>query len=527
MKMATPSGSLPKNRKDSLAVGVDFGSDSARAVLVRTDDGKVLASSSHPYARWGKGLYCDPAHMQFRQHPHDYAEALSAVLHGVLDGRDDKDSVACIGVDATASTPCLTGADGLPLASRPEFAEDPDAMFVLWKDHTAESEARLITEAARAHGYCMNNGGVYSPENGWSKVWHIVTTNPAVADAAASVVEEGDYVVSLLTGGASTPSYCAAAYKWMWRESWGGYPPESFFRDLGGGKLAEIRASLKAKPVAASARAGTLSRAWTEELGLPDGVVVGGGNIDAHSGAVGAGCNKGSAAFILGTSGCIMCAAPREDFGGHAVEGVFGQAPDSIIAGLEGFEAGLAAFGDSYAWVGRLVSEPLASLDRKAAALELDDSIPVATDWFNGRRSPFQDPSARATVTGIGLGTDAARLYFAVVEATAFGIRAAMEHLEANGVRTDRNVAIGGIAGKSPFVMQMLADVLGRTIEVSSSADACALGAAINASVAAGLHVDVATAQARMCAPSCAAYSPRPERNHEARYGIYRRISRL
>ena len=509
----------------ALAIGVDFGSDSARAILVRTDDGTVLASCAHPYARWGQGLYSDAALMRFRQHPHDYAEALRVVLHGVLDGRQDRSRVACIGVDATASTPCLADAEGLPLALRPEFADEPDAMFALWKDHTAENEARLITDAAQAHGYCMNNGGVYSPENGWAKVWHIVSTNPAVADVAASVVEECDYIVSLLTGRAVTPSYCAAAYKWMWRESWGGYPPEVFFRGLGGGKLAAIRASLRKEPVASSASAGTLSRAWTEELGLPDGVTVGGGNIDAHSGAVGAGCNKGTAAFILGTSGCIMYAVPREDFGGRAVDGVFGQAPGSIIAGLEGFEAGLAAFGDSYAWVGRLVSEPLASLDRKAAALVLDDSVPVATDWLNGRRSPYQDPSVRATVTGIGLGTDAARLYFAMVEATAFGVRAAVEHLEANGVRADRNVAIGGIAGKSPFVMQMLADVLGRTIEVSSSGDACALGSAINASVAAGLYGNVAEAQARMCAPSCATYRPRPGHDHEMRYAMYRRIS--
>ena len=509
---------------DALAVGVDFGTDSARALLVRTCDGAVLASCAHPYARWGKGLYSEAAQMRFRQHPHDYAEALRAVLHGVLDGRNDRDRVACIGVDATASTPCLTDAEGLPLALRPAFAAEPDAMFVLWKDHTAESEAHQITEAARPHGYCLNNGGVYSPENGWAKVWHILSTNPAVADAAASVVEAGDYIVSLLTGKPAIPSYCAAAYKWMWRASWGGYPPEAFFRELGGERLAAIRASLQKKPVAASASVGTLSRAWAEELGLPDGVTVGGGNIDAHSGAVGAGCNKGTAALILGTSGCVMCVAPREDFGGKPVTGVFGQAPDSIIEGLEGFEAGLAAFGDSHAWVGRLVSEPLASLDRKAAALEIDDSVPVATDWFNGRRSPFQDPSVRATVTGLGLGTDAVRLYFAVVEATAFGVRAAVEHLEANGVRADRNVAIGGIANKSPFVMQMLADVMGRTIEVSSSVDACALGSAINASVAAGLYGNVAEAQERMCAPSCATYTPRPNRDHNARYDLYKRL---
>ena len=519
---------MPGKVNGKTVVGVDFGSDSARAVLVDAGTGEILASSSCAYARWGRGFACAPSEARFRQHPLDHQEALRAILHGVLNGFARRETVVGISVDATASTPCLTDATGTPLALRPEFADDPDAMFVLWKDHTGEEEARRIADAANADParYCRHNGNTYSPENFWAKVWHILRTNPDVADAAAGTVESCDWLTSLLTGGPVPRSRCAAAYKQMWSAAWGGLPPASFFSALGGPRLAALRDALSDCRFAPStARAGTLAPAWAEELGLGADVAVGVGNIDAHSGAVGAGCNAGTAAFILGTSGCIMYAVPRASFGDRQVEGVFGQVPDGIVEGLEGIEMGQSAFGDAYAWTSRLVSTPQAELDRHAAELQLDDSIPVATDWFNGRRSPFQDAGAKATVRGLTLGTDAARLHYAVVEATAFGVKAVVEHLEQNGIRAERHVAIGGIPRKSPFVMQMLADVTGKTFEVCSTGDACALGAAMHAAVAAGLYGNVAEAQERMCAPSCATYSPQPALNHDARYAIYKAMA--
>lgn len=510
-------------------IGVDFGSDSARAILVDAETGAILSSSTCPYPRWGRGYACAPAEARFRQHPLDHQEALRAILHGVLDDFTHRETVVGIGVDATASTPCLTDASGTPLALRPAFAEDPDAMFVLWKDHTAEEEARLIVAAANADParYCRHSGGTYSPESCWGKVLHILRTNPAVAEAAAGVVESCDWLTALLAGGSVPRSRCAAAYKQMWSTTWGGFPPSPFFAELGGRRLTAIRdllASCRFAP--AHARAGTLASAWAEELGLGADVAVGVGNVDAHSGAVGAGCNAGTAAFILGTSACIMYAVPRESFGDRQVEGVFGQVPDGIVEGLEGIEMGLSAFGDAYAWTSRLVSMPQAELDRRASGLRLDGSIPVATDWFNGRRSPFQDASATATIKGLSLGTDATRLHYAVVEATAFGIRAIVEHLERNGIRADRHMAIGGIPRKSPFVMQMLADVTGKTFEVCSTGDACALGAAMHAAVAAGIYGSVAEAQERMCAPSCATYRPQPDHDHDTRYKIYRNMGK-
>ena len=530
---------------DKLVIGVDFGSDSARATLVRTDDGATVRTAACPYRRWAAGLYSSAVETRFRQHPLDYGEALKSVLHGVLDGFAEKPDVVGVGVDTTASTPCLTDAAGVPLALRPEFAEEPDAMFVLWKDHTGTAESREITAAANVGKvkYARQCGNDYSAESGWSKVAHILRTNPRVAAAAASVVEQCDYVTGLLTGGAAPRSRCAAAYKWMWSEAWGGYPPAAFFRALGGDRLAAIRDSLPTATAYASARAGTLSADWARELGLSGEVAVSVGNVDAHSGTVGAGGNLGTAVLTLGTSGCLMAMMPQEAFAGRFVADVFGQVPGGIVEGLEGFELGQSAFGDCYAWLKRLVVEPmrellggtvpeeplaaaearvLPTLERRAAALAVDDALPLATDWFNGRRSPAPDPAACATLTGLRLGTGVAEIYWALVEATAFGVRAMIDHLERNGVRADCWNVIGGIARKSPFVVQMVADVTGKAITVPELDEACALGAAMHAAVAAGVHPDVAAAQRAMGAKVAAVFSPRPDRNHDRRYARYR-----
>ena len=528
-----------------LTIGVDFGSDSARAVLVRAEDGAVLAAATCAYPRWNKGLYSDAAATRFRHHPRDYAEALGAVLHGVLDGTKRAAEVRAIAVDATASTPCLTDAGGQPLALRAEFADEPDAMFVLWKDHTGAAESREITEAAKAKGYARHTGNAYSVESGWSKVLHILRTNPRVAAEAKSVIEACDYVTCLLTGRAAARSHSAAGYKLMWSEAWGGYPPAEFFRGLGGERLAAIREALPRETAMQTEPAGRISAAWARELGLREDVTVGVGNLDAHSGAAGAGCALGTMVLTLGTSGVIMAVMPHADYASRFVDDVFGQVPDGILVGHEGFEAGLSAYGDCYAWVKRLVTEPMRELlagvlseaelaeaearalpllERKASALKVADELPLATDWFNGRRTPKPDPIATATVERLRIGTGIAELYWSVMEATAFGVRAIIEHYEANGVRAERFVAIGGIARKSPFAMQMLADVTGRAIEVPELDDACAFGAAIHAAVAAGLHPDVTAAQRAMCAKSATTHWPRAEQSHDRRYARYREL---
>lgn len=525
-------------------IGIDYGTDSARAVLTDVSDGRILAVYSAEYPRWKEGKYSDPASSSFRQHPRDYIEVLHKVLYGVLEDCDCKEDIVGIGVDTTASTPALTDADGWPLALREEFEENPNAMFVLWKDHTGTAEAEEITEVLRNapdRNYCEICGGSYSAENIWSKVLHILRTDPQVADAACSVIELSDFIPSLLIGRRSPNSYCAVSYKALWSESWGGLPPAELFRRLGGEKFAALRDSMNTPPSFSTSAIGTLDPEWAEELGLSTDVIVSAGIVDAHSGAIGAGCAPGKMVLNMGTSCCLMAVAP--DFKGGVVEGTFGQVQDGIIPDMMCFEMGMSSFGDNYAWFRRLLcgtmrsllegsvpaevldeaeSRLLSKLAEEAAALPLRDDAPFATDWLNGRRTPAPDPSLKATIGGLGLATEAAEIYYAIVESTAFGVRAMADTLVEGGVPFDSLVAIGGIAHKSPFVVQMVADVLGKDVFVSDVSQACGLGAAVNAAVAAGCWRSVGEAQAAMCTDSGLLYKARPENDFSLRYARYK-----
>lgn len=525
-------------------IGIDYGTDSARAVLTDVSDGRILAVYSAEYPRWKEGKYSDPASSSFRQHPRDYIEVLHKVLYGVLEGCDCKEDIVGIGVDTTASTPALTDADGWPLALREEFEENPNAMFVLWKDHTGTAEAEEITEVLRNapdRNYCEICGGSYSAENIWSKVLHILRTDSQVADAACSVIELSDFIPSLLIGRRSPNSYCAVSYKALWSESWGGLPPAELFHRLGGEKFAALRDSMNTPPSFSTSAIGTLDPEWAEELGLSTDVIVSAGIVDAHSGAIGAGCAPGKMVLNMGTSCCLMAVAP--DFKGGVVEGTFGQVQDGIIPDMMCFEMGMSSFGDNYAWFRRLLcgtmrsllegsvpaevldeaeSRLLSKLAEEAAALPLRDDAPFATDWLNGRRTPAPDPSLKATIGGLGLATEAAEIYYAIVESTAFGVRAMADTLVDGGVPFDSLVAIGGIAHKSPFVVQMVADVLGKDVFVSDVSQACGLGAAVNAAVAAGCWRSVGEAQAAMCTDSGLLYKARPENDFSLRYARYK-----
>lgn len=525
-------------------IGIDYGTDSARAVLTDVSDGSILAVSSAEYPRWAEGRYSDPALSSFRQHPLDYIEVLHKVLYGVLEGCDCKEDIVGIGVDTTASTPALTDAEGWPLAMKEEFAENPNAMFVLWKDHTGTAEAEEITDVLRNapdRNYCEICGGSYSAENIWSKVLHVLRTDPQVADAACSVVELSDFIPSLLIGRRSPNSYCAVSYKALWSESWGGLPPAELFHRLGGEKFAALRDSMNTKPCFSTSAIGTLDPEWAEELGLSTDVIVSAGIVDAHSGAIGAGCAPGKMALNMGTSCCLMAVAP--DFEGGVVEGTFGQVQDGIIPDMMCFEMGMSSFGDNYAWFRRLLcgtmrsllegtvpaqvldeaeSKLLSKLAEDAAALPLREDAPFATDWLNGRRTPAPDPFLKATIGGLGLATEAAEIYYAIVESTAFGIKAMADTLVEGGVPFDSLVAIGGIAHKSPFVVQMVADVLGKDVFVSDVSQACGLGAAINAAVAAGCWGSVGEAQAAMCTDSGVMQRARKEKDFSQRYARYK-----
>ncbi len=513
-------------------IGLDFGSDSVRALLVEAETGAELAGAVAAYPRWARGLYCDPGRNQFRQHPLDYLECLEqAVTAALADVSPEvRAGVVGIGIDTTGSTPCAVDAEGRPLALRPEFAEDPDAMFILWKDHTALAEADAINQRARNWGgidYTKYEGGIYSSEWFWSKILHILRTNEAVRRAAVSWVEHCDWMGAELVGETRPErlrrSRCAAGHKAMWHASWGGLPAEEFLSGIDP-LLSGLRARLYDSTYTAEVPLGTLSEKWAKKLGLSTRVVVSGGAFDCHMGAVGAGIAPYSLVKVIGTSTCDVLVAPELP---GCVRGICGQVDGSVVPGLVGLEAGQSAFGDIYAHFKQLLSWPLEhfavaekeailkrllpQLEEAAAQVAPGSNRLLALDWHNGRRTPDANQKLTGALFGLSLGSTAPMIFRALVESTAYGARRIVERFESEGVPVREVVAIGGIAVKSPFVMQICADVLNRPIKVARSGQCCALGAAIFAAVAAGLYPDVPEAMKKMSSPYAGIYEPDAE----------------
>lgn len=515
-------------------IGIDYGTDSCRALVVDAATGREAAQAVCPYPRWKQGLYCDARRQRYRQHPLDYLEALEGAVRRAVAAipGDMPGTIRALAFDTTGSTPVLTDARGLPLALDPRFAEEPDAMFMLWKDHTAVSEAAEINAAAKraATDYTRYSGGIYSAEWVWAKALHVLRTNPAVAGAAYAWIEHCDWMSALLTGNTRPEEVlrgrCAAGHKGLWHEAWGGWPPASFFDGLhpGLGRFAE---RMSPQTHTAERVAGGLAREWASRLGLPEGIPVAVGAIDAHLGAVGAGIREGVLTRILGTSTCDIVVCPAERLGTKAVSGICGQVDGSVLPGLVGLEAGQSAFGDVYAWLRDLVmwsvrellpehagaeDAVITRLSEEAARIDPADSPVVALDWFNGRRTPDANQLLAGAITGLTLGVQAPMIFRALVEATACGSRAIVERFASEGVEIRSILAVGGIAVKSPFVMQTLSDVLGMPIRVIRFDQACALGAAMCAAVAAGIYPSVEEAQTSMAVGEHVDYLPDPAR---------------
>lgn len=493
---------------DSLFIGLDFGSDSVRAVLVDAD-GKPFSESVRGYSRWGEGRYSDAAENRFRHHPLDYLESMEAVIREVASGADAA-RVAAIGVDATASTPCLVDRTGTPLALSPEFAEDPDAMFFLWKDHSSVAAADRINEQIAREGapYTAYEGGHYSPEWFWSKILHALRQSDRIREAAYSAIELCDWIPSVLTGSPARPGRSAAGHKAMWNARWGGLPPVDFFERVDP-LLVPIRGRLYTETVTADKPVGRLSGEWAARLGLPASVVVSGGVIDCHAGALGSGVAPRRLVMVCGTSTGNIAVADGLD---RPVPGVWGQADGSVIPGMTTIETGQAAFGDVYAWFRRLLGYAgevsLARLEEDAASIPPGSTGLVALDWFNGRRTPYADHTKTGAIEGLTLGSTAPMVYRALAEGTVFGARAILEHLGREGVPVEEVVMTGGISRKSRFIMQLCADVFERRVHVADCDQTGALGSAILATVASGAYPDVETAMERMAAPAAVSYAP-------------------
>lgn len=519
-------------------LGFDYGTDSVRAIIVNAADGKEIASRVVHYPRWKEGKYCDPGSNRFRQHPLDYMEGLEGAVKGALESAPagTARTIQGIAIDTTGSTPVAVDREGTPLALKDEFAENPNAMFVLWKDHTAVKEAEEINKLAKTWGgedFTRFEGGVYSSEWFWAKILHVLRVDEKVRAAAFSWVEHCDWLPALLTGNTNPltlkRSRCAAGHKAMWHESFGGLPSDEFLAKLDP-LLKGLREKLFTDTFTSDVPAGTLSGEWASRLGLPAGIPVAVGAFDAHMGAVGGEIVPGSLVKVMGTSTCDMLIAPLAEMSDTLVRGICGQVDGSIVPGMLGMEAGQSAFGDVYAWFKTLLSWPLRLLAAKGKAdlsAELEDAIipalteeaakipagesgVVALDWLNGRRTPDANQNLKGAVTGLTLGTDAPRLFRALVEATAFGSRRIAERFENEGAPIKDVIAIGGVAKKSPFVMQVVADVMNRTIKVAESDQTVALGAAMFAAVAAGIYRDVAAAQKALGSGIAIEYRPIP-----------------
>ncbi len=530
--------------KRKLVFGIDYGTDSVRSVLIDTTNGQELGSSVFEYPRWKKGLYCDPAANRFRQHPLDYLEGLEQTVHDTMRKAGvHPEEVVGMTLDTTGSTPVAVNRQGTPLVLTDEFKEDPDAMFILWKDHSSVKEAEEINHLAHTWGgtdFTKYSGGIYSSEWFWAKILHTLRTNKKVQAAAWSWVEHCDWMPALLTGNTDPltlkRSRCAAGHKAMWHEEFGGLPSEEFLTRLDP-MLKDLRKRLYSVTYTADIPAGTLSEEWAARLGLTPATVVGTGAFDAHLGAVGGEIKPGYLSKVVGTSTCDMMVAPSERYGHKLVRGISGQVDGSIIPGMLGFEAGQSSFGDVYAWFKNLLSWPLnhdnqpltpegdilAMLTTEVAKTSPGQSGILALDWFNGRRTPDANPLLKGALTGLSLGSDAPAVFRALVEATAYGSRKIADRFIEEGIDFEGVIALGGIAKKSPFVMQVLADVMNRPIKIARAEQAVALGAAMAAAVVAGIYGTFEEAQNAMGNGFEKEYLPIPEnvRIYETLYKKY------
>lgn len=518
----------------SYVLGLDYGSDSVRALLVDSTTGAEVATSVEYYPRWKKGLFCLPEKDQFRQHPLDHIETLEKVIQQLWTQapEDAAANVKGISFDTTGSTPIALDENGIALALKPEFSQNPNAMFILWKDHSAIKEANEITAAANAasENYLKYEGGIYSSEWFWAKVLFILRQDQAVNSAAHTWVEHCDWMSALLTDTTHPDKFrasrCAAGHKVMWHESWNGYPPNEFFTGIDP-LLDGLRDRLPRDTFTADQVCGNLSQEWANKLGLSTDVVVTFSAFDCHAGAVGANIKPGVLTKVMGTSTCDITVASYDDVGDKCIKGICGQVDGSVMPGMVGLEAGQSAFGDLYAWFRNLINWPLQQIetsnlfdeDTKAKLIEqLEDQtliklgdaaqlLPIgetgitALDWVNGRRTPDADQSVAMAITGLKMGSQAPQIYKSLVEATAYGARAIIERFKSEGVNINHVVTIGGISKKSDFVMQTCADVWNCSIDVLESEQSCALGGAIYAAVAAGIYPDVDSAQQVMASP--------------------------
>ena len=526
---------------DQYTIGLDYGTNSVRALIVNTANGAEVAAAVWIYSHGTQGVILGRDPNLARQHPADYLTGAETTIKQALATAKKSvkgfkaDQVIGIGVDTTGSTPLPVGADGQPLVFLKKFAKNPAALAWLWKDHTAIAEAAEITALAKKMRpqYLAKCGGTYSSEWFFSKILKCLRAAPEVFNAAHSWIELSDFVPAALTDTLHpdkfTAGICAAGHKAMYSAAWGGYPDAEFLSRLDP-KLGALRDRLPKRVLAVDSAVGILTADWAKRTGLPAGIPVTVGAFDAHTGAIGAGVKPGTLVKIIGTSTCDI--SVRVNTAELAdIPGVCGIVDGSVVPGYFGIEAGQSAVGDMFNWLVNYIQPHGAKyshgvLNEEAVKLKPGESGLLALDWNNGNRTILVDQQLTGLLVGQTLYTTPPEMYRALVEATAYGALTIINRYEEYGVKIDEVVNCGGIAEKSALVMQTYADITGRPMKISRSAQTCALGSAIAAAVVAGAHKDFATAQKKMTGLKPKVYKPNPKAHavYKQLYALYKQL---
>ena len=518
------------------SLGLDFGTNSARALLVDVSDGTELGMAAAGYPGGAEGILLDPKDDNLaRQSPLDYLSALEKSVKSALreakknHGVNPADIIG-IGVDATGSTPIPVDDKNRPMCAQPKYKKNLNAHAWLWKDHTSIAEAAQITETARKMRpqYLAKCGFSYSSEWYWSKILHCLNVDPDLFAATFTWIEMEDYIPAVLCGiddpGQVLRGVCAAGHKAMFNKQWGGYPDREFLAALNPA-LAGLRKRLPDTTHSIDHCAGKLSAEWARKLGLPAGIPVAIGAIDAHLGAVGSGIKTGTLVKIVGTSTCDMLVFPDTTKIAD-IKGVCGIVDGSILPGYFGIEAGQSAVGDIFKWFVNVVCEGNDALQvrltKQAEKLRPGESGLLALDWNNGNRTILVDPQLTGLITGLTLHTARHEIYRALLEATAFGALTIINRIEEYGIKIERIICCGGIAEKNELFMQIYADVLNRPMCVSRSKQTCALGAAIAGARAAKIYPAIEPAVKAMTGIKPKIYKPIAKNA-----AVYRNIYRL
>ena len=526
-------------------IGLDYGTDSVRAILVDTKNGEELAAAVYDYPRWKKQAYCQASQQQFRQHPLDHIEGMEHTIKAVVEkSQVPVERIKSICIDTTGSSPVPLNREGIPLAMVPGFEDNPNAMMVLWKDHTSILEAEEINTLAAHWGgedFTKYEGGIYSSEWFWAKILNVARADTAVKKEAFTWMEHCDLMTYLLIEDKDLKRFkrsrCAAGHKAMWHHDWEGLPPTAFLEKLDP-YLGTLRGNLYEDTYTSDEIAGSLDPDWAQRLGLSPATQIAVGTFDAHAGAVGAKIDEHALVRVMGTSTCDIMVATQQEVGKNTIRGICGQVDGSVLPGFVGLEAGQSAFGDLLAWFKDVLSWPIdhlvmtsnvldeaqkealkqdveenfiKTLSAQAEAIPLSESIPIALDWINGRRTPDADQNLKSALSQLSLGSKAPHIFKALVNAICFGSKKIVDRFREENVVINRVIGIGGVARKSPFIMQTLANVLNMPIEIASSDQAPALGATVYAAVAAGIYKDVVSASKQMGSDFEAVYQPDPQ----------------